>query len=55
MEKGKAIGLAEGLAKGKEKERIAFAQKCLQKGMSVEDIAELTGLSMDSIRSLLIS
>jgi predicted transposase/invertase (TIGR01784 family) len=50
---GKAEGLLEGEAigieKGIEKGRMEFAGKCLEKGMSMEDIVELTGLSKEVI------
>jgi predicted transposase/invertase (TIGR01784 family) len=48
MEKGRKEGLEEGI----KKERKAFAAACLKKGLSPWDISELTGLTVDEIRSL---
>lgn len=45
-------GLAEGLAKGLAKGRAEMATKLLAKGMSVEDIAEVTEMSIDEILNL---
>ncbi|MDR1236206.1 MAG: hypothetical protein LBJ96_04320 [Holosporaceae bacterium] len=55
-EEGKAEGRAEGRAEGKaegalEKTR-ALALKMLKKGTSIEDIADLTELSIEEIESL---
>ena len=48
MAKGIAKGIAEGIAKGK----IDVARKAKTKGLSVEDIIELTGLSAEEIEQL---
>lgn len=45
-------GLAEGLAKGLAEGRAEMATKLLAKGMSVEDIAEVTEMSIDEILNL---
>ena len=42
----------DGEEKGKRKEKIEIAKKCLQKGMGIEDISELTGLSKEEIENL---
>ncbi len=63
LEKGKEIGIAEGIEKGiqiGEQNKIEFAKeraremaaKCLAKGMDVNDISDLTGLSIEEINSL---
>ena len=60
MEKGMEKGLAEGmekgmekgLAEGMEKMSISIAKKMKQKGMSSDLIAEMTGLSLDTIGTL---
>ena len=46
--KGKQEGLQEGLLQGKRE----TARKLKQKGMSVHEIAELTGLSFDEVQKL---
>lgn len=55
-EEGKAEGLAEGLAQGmeegKKQERLDIARKALQRGLAVADVAALTGLPEEEIRSL---
>jgi predicted transposase/invertase (TIGR01784 family) len=48
-EEGKAEGKAEGIAK----EKAETAIRCAERGMSVEEIAELTALSVDEIRTIL--
>ena len=40
------------MARKKVKEKIEIAKKCLQKGMSISDIAELTGLSKEKLQSI---
>jgi len=50
--KGLAEGLAEGHAKGRDERSIEIARKMKAKGKSVEEIAELTDLSVEEIESL---
>jgi predicted transposase/invertase (TIGR01784 family) len=45
--------LEKGIRKGIEKERIVIAEKCLQKRMSLNEISELTDLSIEQIRQLM--
>jgi len=47
-EKGREKGREEGV----ETRTVEIARKCLQKGMSVEDISELTGLTSEQIKQL---
>jgi len=53
---GRAEGLAEGRAEGEaigaKKEKIENARKMKAKGLSVEDIVDITGLSIDEIKLL---
>ena len=49
---GKAEGLAEGEAKGKAEERVLIAKAMLAKGMDVNTISEITGLSCEEVKSL---
>ena len=44
MEKGKEEGI--------EEEKIEVAKKMLDKNMSIEDISDITGLSIDEIKKL---
>jgi len=49
----RAKGLAEASkAEGKAEGKAEIAKKCLQKGMSITDINELTGLSKEDIEKL---
>ena len=50
--KGLAEGRTEGLAEGEMRERIKMAGQALKMGMSVEDIAKLTGLTREEIEKL---
>ena len=43
----------EGREEGREEARAEVARKMLQAGMDEKDVADLTGLSIDSIRVLL--
>lgn len=49
---GRAEGRAEGLEEGLTKGKIAIAKKALQMGMSIEAVAELTGLSKEDLQGL---
>ena len=49
---GKAEGEEIGLTKGERKKALKVANKCIQKGMSSEDISDITGLSVDEIEKL---
>ena len=48
----KAEGLVEGEAIGAQKTARENARKMKSKGFSVEDIAEVTGLSIEEIEAL---
>ena len=52
----KAIGLAEGLAegekKGEHKKAIETARNFLKMGLSIEQVAQGTGLSVEEIKKL---
>ena len=49
---GKAEGKAEGRAEGRAEEKAEVARKLLTIGLSIEQIAEATGLTADEIRAL---
>ena len=57
LEKGEAIGLekgeAIGLEKGEARKANSIAQKLLKKGMSIEDVMEMTDLSIDEINHII--
>ena len=45
-------GKEEGLAEGRNIERQSNARKMLDKGYPIEDIVEITGLTIDEIKGL---
>jgi hypothetical protein len=45
-------GLEKGLEKGRQEGRQEIARKLLARGLSVTDVAELTGLPVDEVRAL---
>lgn len=52
LEKGKIQGLAEGNVQGRKERNTEIAKKLILKGMDFEDIKEVTGLSIETIKSL---
>lgn len=52
---GHVDGEAEGLAKGRKEGRTEVAKTMLNKGMSTEIVAEMTGLSIDELQRILNS
>ncbi|CAA7601772.1 Lambda repressor-like, DNA-binding domain protein [Acididesulfobacillus acetoxydans] len=51
-EEGREQGRAEGRAEGREEGRLETARNALTKGLSAEDVAEITGLSLETVRRL---
>ena len=47
-----AEGRAEGIAEGRAEGFMAVAKKMLDKGMSAEVVADMTGLSLDEVFKL---
>ncbi|NCB92934.1 MAG: Rpn family recombination-promoting nuclease/putative transposase [Clostridia bacterium] len=52
IREGKLEGLREGMLKGTRETQLATAKKMLQKGMSLEDILDITGLSKADLESM---
>jgi len=52
LELGRELGLAEGIEQGRAKERAAIVLSMLAKGLDIAAVSELTGLSIDEIRTL---
>ena len=50
--KGEAIGLEKGRAEGEHKKACSIALNLLKKGMSIEDVSDMTGLSKEQIEKL---
>ncbi len=53
IEKGIKKGIEKGIEKGKKEGKIAVAKKLLEKGMDIDEIAEITELSKEEIKKLL--
>ena len=51
-EEGKLEGKIEGKEEGEEKKQLEIARNMKKAGMSVEQIAEFTGLTKDLIQKL---
>ena len=49
---GRAEGIAEGRAEGEKRSSMATAKRMKQKGYSAEDIADMTGLSVEIVKAL---
>ena len=52
LQEGKAQGLQEGKAQGLQQSKIEIAKKMLSKGMPLDLIVEMTGLSEEEIKKL---
>ncbi|TAE00535.1 MAG: aspartate aminotransferase [Bacteroidetes bacterium] len=52
FKEGKEEGLQEGEQIGEHKKAIKTAEKCLLKGMTVEETAELTELSVKEVQKI---
>ena len=49
---GETKGRAEGKIEGKKEQKIEIAKNMLKKQMSIQDIADVTGLSSEEIETL---
>lgn len=49
---GRVEGLAEGRAEGKQEATLEHAKKMLEKNIDINDISDITGLSIDEINSI---
>ena len=49
----KKVGLAEGLAEGIKRRKVEIARKMLQRGMAVEEVAELMDMTVQEIKKIL--
>lgn len=50
--KGKAEGIIEGIEKGKVASQHEMAEKSLKKGLDVHTVAEITGLSVETVEKI---
>ena len=51
--KGFAEGFVEGFAEGIKFWKVEIARKMLQRGMAVEEVAELTNMTVQDIKKIL--
>ena len=49
---GRAEGRAEGITEGIEQRNIEIAKKMIERGMSLNDISDMTGLSIEVVEQL---
>ena len=52
IEQGYTSGINDGISKGENKKSIEIAKNMLKKNMSIEDISDITGLSIEEIKKL---
>ena len=52
IEEGRIEGRAEGIEEGSKQKAYEIAKKMLKKGNSIEDICDITGLSIEEIEQL---
>ena len=50
---GYAKGLAEGLAEGIKRRKVEIARKMLQRGMAVEEVAEVMDMTIQEIKEMM--
>jgi predicted transposase/invertase (TIGR01784 family) len=52
LETGREEGLVQGLERGLEKGREETARNALMKGLSPEDVSEITGLDLETVNKI---
>ena len=53
LEQGLERGLKQGLERGRHEERLELIHKMLSKGLSLEVVSDVTGLSLEELEGLL--
>nr|WP_302170883.1 transposase [uncultured Streptococcus sp.] len=53
IEKGLEQGLEQGLERGRYEERLGLVRKMLSRGLSLEVVSDVTGLSHEELEALL--
>ena len=53
LERGLEQGLEKGLEQGRNEERLQLIRKMVSRGMTPELISDMTGLSLNEIKSML--
>ena len=54
-EAGRAEGRAAGRAEGSQEKALEIAKNLLEAGMGVEQISQMTGLSVDEVEAIALS
>ena len=49
----KKVGFAEGRAEGIKRRKVEIARKMLQRGMAVEEVAELMDMTIQEIKEMM--
>lgn len=52
--KGREEGKAEGMQAGERNKAVAIARNLIAAGISLEDVARTTGLTMEEVRSIIV-
>ena len=52
-EEGREIGIAEGITRGAQQKAVEAAKNALGMNLSAEQVAEITGLSLEKINDLI--
>lgn len=52
-EEGLEKGLAQGLERGRHEEQLELIRKMLSKGLPLEVVSDLTGLSLEELEAML--
>lgn len=52
LERGRAEGRVEGMEEGERNKAIAIAGNLISSGMSLEDVARMTGLTVEEVRNI---
>ena len=53
LEQGLERGLKQGLERGRHEERLELIRKMLSKGLPLEVVSDVTGLSLEELEALL--
>ena len=53
--RGREAGRAEGRAEGSQEKALEIAKNLLEAGMGVEQISQMTGLSVDEVEAIALS
>ena len=53
IDEAREEGLEKGLERGRHEERLELIRKMLSKGLSLEVVSDLTGLSLEELEAML--